>query len=192
MNYEHLNYDITTILNVPFAPFSDGVNRDIKVTDNLTIGEIYDATLVIDKSKLLEFGIPFPVNGPAVHTLLRSYTKKPIYLGSAYRSYEWEIYKNRDGTSQHCYAAIDLNGDGLDELIEIALQQKNELYHELRRLGVNAFGQYNWGWHLDFRKNKADNSIYYWSEKKVETQNKSGSLFFLLPLLFIALKNLIK
>jgi hypothetical protein len=160
-------------LNVPFAPFADGVNHSHKVSEHLTIGEVYEATKVMQKDKLLVEGIPMHKNAIEVFELLRSYTKKPLYLGSAFRSYEWELFRKREGDSQHLYGAIDFNGENLKEILTEAIKEKNLLFHKLRRLGVNAFGSYDWGYHLDFRENKTTNDIYYWNKT---TKKKSNFL----------------
>jgi hypothetical protein len=164
LNYLKNDSNITFI-NVPFAPFSDGVNRSEKVSDHLTVGELYDATKCMKKDSLLVSGIPIHKNAIEVFELLRSYTKKPLYLGSAWRSYEWEIFRKRNGDSKHVEAeALDLNGENLKEILSQALKEKNLLYKKLRALGVNAFGSYDWGFHLDFRENKTTNDIYYWNK----------------------------
>lgn len=170
--YTHLTNDIK-IIQVPFAPFTDGVNRDLQLSENLTFGELFDATKVIDKQELWDYGVPHHKNFLEVFELLRRYTKKPLYLGSAFRSYDWEIKQGRVGNSQHIEAnAYDFNGTNLKAVLDEALESKNHLYHELRKLGINAFGRYDWGYHLDFRQNKPNNDIYYWDEskKKVKTQ----------------------
>jgi hypothetical protein len=179
--YNHLdnNYNI---IPVPFAPFLDGVNRDFKVSEHLTFGEIYDASFHTDKSVFLEHGIAVHKNAFKVHELIRSYTKKALYLGSLYRSYEWELHKERSGNSQHLYGAMDVNGVGVNKLIKTALEEKNELYHQLRDLGVNAFGEYSWGWHLDFRQAKANNEITYWSKKKSDNPILIPIILFLIIL----------
>ena len=162
-----LNPIKTSIINFPFSGvLLDGFDRNHKVSANLSFGEVYDATKVLNKDKLFNSGIPFPRRGLELFELLRSYTKKPLYIGSAHRSYDWEIFKNRSGDSEHLHTAIDFNGEGLKKLIREALDQKNELYDKLRSMGVNAFGEYSWGWHLDFRDNKSNNEIYYWSDLK--------------------------
>ncbi|MFT7443020.1 MAG: hypothetical protein ACI9Q3_001398, partial [Maribacter sp.] len=67
--------------------------------------------------------------------------------------------------SKHVEAkALDLNGENLKEILSQALKEKNLLYKKLRALGVNAFGSYDWGFHLDFRENKTTNDIYYWNK----------------------------
>mgnify|MGYP001501326413 CR=1 FL=1 len=173
----------TTIINLPFSGvLVDGFNRSHRLSEHLTFGEVYDATKVLNKEKLFNTGVPFPRNGIALFELLRSYTKKPLYLGSAHRSYEWELFKKRSGTSEHLHTAIDFNGEGLNKLIKDALHEKNELYYELRSMGVNGFGEYSWGWHLDFRENKPNDEIYFWSDKK---KNSLTVVFVLIALFLI-------
>lgn len=164
--YKHLEPNIN-IIEIPFAPFIDGVNRNVKISNHLTIGELYDSTKVLNKSYLLNHGIPVHPNFLQLFELLRSHTKEPLFLGSSYRSFTWELSKNRSGNSQHVQAiAYDFNGKNLTKVINEALETKNTLYKELRKIGVNAFGLYSWGYHLDFRNNKTNNEIFFWSDKK--------------------------
>jgi len=164
--YSHLEPNIN-IIEIPFAPFIDGVNRGVKISNHLTIGELYDSTKVLNKNDLNNNGIPVHPNFLELFELLRSHTKEPLFLGSAYRSHEWEFSQNRSGNSQHVQAlAYDFNGKNLSNVIHEALETKNTLYKQLRRIGVNAFGEYSWGYHLDFRNNKPNNEIYFWSNKK--------------------------
>ena len=164
--YKHLEPNIN-IIQVPFAPFIDGVDRKVKLSNHLTIGELYDSTKVLNKNDLNLHGIPVHPNFLQLFELLRSHTKEPLYLGSSYRSHNWEVSQNRTGTSQHVQAiAYDFNGKNLSNVLDEALETKNTLYKELRKIGVNAYGQYSWGYHLDFRNNKPNNEIYFWSEKK--------------------------
>ena len=160
------------IVQIPFAPFVDGVHRAVKLSEHLTVGELYDATKVPDKRDLLESGIPIHKNLYKVFELIRSHTKKPLYLGSAFRSYEWELKQGRSGNSQHINAnAYDFNGQNLKKVIDIAVHTENALFQELRGLGVTAFGKYSWGWHLDFRPEKPTKDIYFWNEEKKNADN---------------------
>jgi len=181
------------IVQIPFAPFMDGVHRSVKLSEHLTVGELYDATKVPDKRDLLESGIPIHKNFYKVFELIRSHTKKPLYLGSAFRSYEWELKQGRSGNSQHIKAhAYDFNGLNLDKVISMAVLTENALFHELRALGVTAFGDYDWGWHLDFRTEKPTKEIYYWSKKKKSDDYIIPVLIGFIFLIIVKLKLFIK
>ena len=172
------------IINIPVqvTPLITGFNRNIKVSEFLNLGELYDATKVINKSSLYDTGIDIDKRLLKIHTYLRELTQHALYVGSAYRSTEWEHYRGRTGDSEHTnHIAIDFNGIGLNSIIEKAIQEQNEVFINLRRMGVNAFGLYDWGIHLDLRNSKSDGGFYYWDErkKKVET-----TIIYLLGLLF--------
>jgi hypothetical protein len=163
------------------APYIDAVNRDFKLSKYLSFGEIWDATKVLDKQELWDDGLPLHKDIPELHEIIRTSLNSPVYVGSAFRSYRWEIFKKRDGDSQHVEAlAVDFNGVGLVRLIETAYKEKNDLYQTLRRLGVNAIGFYDWGIHFDFRPNKPSGEIYTWDKRKKKSENLIiwTSLFF--------------
>jgi hypothetical protein len=160
-----------TIYKFPIAPYKTAYDRDVKVSDYLSVGEIFDATKCIDKTVLYTDGLAFHKNIPELHQLIREELNSPLFVGSLHRSYEWEIKQGRSGDSKHIDAlAIDLNGVGLVKLIETAVKEKNDLYHKIRGLGVNAFGFYDWGVHLDFRTNKSTGDIYFWDKRKKKTE----------------------
>jgi hypothetical protein len=164
--YSYLSNDYN-IVQLPFSgAFKDGFDRSVKLSPNLTLGEVFDASFHTDKSIFLQNGIPLHKNFLQVFELVRSYTKKPLYLGSLYRTYDWEQHRGRSGASQHLYGALDLNGQNVKEVITEAINTENELFQKLQDLGVTSFGEYNWGWHLDFREPKPSGEIYYWSKKK--------------------------
>jgi hypothetical protein len=173
------------IHEVPFmAPFTDGINRSSKLSKYFTFGELWDSVKVLDKQENWDNGIPLHKDIPLLHEIIREQLGSPIYVGSSFRSYEWELSKNRSGNSQHVSAlAIDLNGVGLVKLIETAIQEKNDLYKTLRQLGVNAFGFYSWGVHFDFRSAKSNGDIFFWDERK----KKSESVFYWLILFLFSM-----
>jgi hypothetical protein len=154
------------------VPYKDAIDRDFKLSKFLSFGEIYDATKVIDKQTLWEDGIPLHKDIPKLHELIRTELNKPLFVGSAFRSYDWERKQNRDGDSQHVQGhAIDFNGYGLVSLIETAVKEKNELYTTIRQMGVNAIGFYDWGIHFDFRPSKSNGKIYTWDDRKKKSEN---------------------
>jgi hypothetical protein len=172
------------IINIPIqiTPLITGFNRDLKVSDYLSLGELYDATKVIDKGSLYDTGINIDKRLFKIHTYLRELTEHALYVGSAYRSTEWEIYRGRSGESEHTnHVAIDLNGIGLIAIIEKAVKEQNEVFINLRRLGVNAFGLYDWGVHLDLRSSKSDGGFYFWDEQKKKVES---TIIYLIGLLF--------
>jgi hypothetical protein len=169
--------DLLGRLNIKFfnleyrTPFVNGFDPNEKISEFLNIGELYNATKVLDKSTLMNTGLPIDVRLLEVHTLLRKTLNQPITIGSAYRSYAWELKQGRSGTSQHVQGhAMDFSGNGLDEMIESSINEKDQLYDKLRKLGVNGFGLYSWGVHLDFRPLKSDGNISFWDERKKKTK----------------------
>lgn len=170
------------ILKLPFAPYKVGFNRSEKVSPHLTLGEIYDSSKSLNKNDFLKNGIPIHKNFIKAFELIRSATGKPVYLGSLFRTHEWEIFRERSGDSKHVLAeAFDINGEDVKQLLTEALEKKNDLYFDLRALGVNAFGSYDWGYHLDFRQNKESGEIYYWDNTK--KKDKIEKEFFIIPIL---------
>lgn len=123
-----------------------------KVTTNFTKKEWFESSKVLDheKADLLNDGIPVENNILQIAQVVRDFTGKPVYIGSSYRSYEWDKAKGRTGASQHCLGkAVDLNGEDVYELLHVAVMTQNELYKELKDLGANFFGFYSWGVHID-------------------------------------------
>ena len=172
-NIKFYQYAITPLVTI--------YDENQKIAPYVRIGELFKATKVLDKEELHKNGIPLHKNALDVHTFLREKINKALYIGSAYRSYEWELFKNRTGTSQHVKAlAIDLNGIGLVDLIEEAVKTENEVYKELRLSGVNAIGFYDWGIHLDFRPSKSTGEIYTWDDRK---KKANSILIFLITFL---------
>lgn len=181
------NSDIE-IHQVPFqVPYKDAIDRSVKLSQYLTFGEIWDATKVIDKQENWDNGIPLHKDIPLLHEIIRTELGSPVYVGSAFRSYAWELYRHRSGISKHVEAlAIDLNGIGLVKLIETALNDQNQLYKTLRQLGVNAFGIYSWGVHFDFRASKSNGKIYFWDERKKKSENPISWLILFVFSLWLA------
>jgi hypothetical protein len=162
------SYTNNNLINIPVnvTPLSTIFDRSIQVSQFLNLGEVYDATKLMDKTDLFSTGITIDKRILEVHTYLRIALNNALYVGSLGRSLEWELYKNRDGSSQHVkLIAGDFNGVGLIDLIKNALKTKNQIYTDLRLMGVNAFGIYDWGVHLDFRPSP-DGNIYFWDEQK--------------------------
>ncbi|MGK0324838.1 MAG: hypothetical protein ACJA1D_000170 [Polaribacter sp.] len=170
MTYEnHNNYTNKNLITIPVnvTPLSTIFDRSIKVSEFLNLGELYDATKILDKTDLFSTGITFDKRLLEIHTYIRKALNNALYVGSLGRSLEWEHYKNRDGTSQHVnLIAIDLNGMGLVDLIQNAVKTQNQIYTDLRRMGVNSFGLYDWGVHLDLRPAQSDGNIYFWDYQK--------------------------
>jgi hypothetical protein len=172
------------IINIPveITPLITGFNRNIKVAEYISLGELFDATKTMNKGLLYDTGINIDKRLLKIHTYLRELTEHALYIGSAGRSLEWELYRNRSGESEHVHLhAMDFNGIGLIELINYSIETKNEVFSNLRRMGVNAFGLYDWGVHLDLRESKTDGGFYFWDnqKKKVET-----TIIYLVGLLF--------
>jgi hypothetical protein len=157
------------IINIPIhiTPLATGFDRSIKVAEYVSLGELYDATKVIDKGVLYDTGINIDKRLLKIHTYLRELTQHALYIGSAGRSLEWELYRNRSGESQHVQLhAMDFNGISLLEIIKNAIETENDIFINLRRMGVNAFGLYDWGVHLDLRSSKPNGDFYFWDNQK--------------------------
>jgi hypothetical protein len=172
------------IINVPvqITPLITGFNRNIKVSDYLNLGELFDATKVLDKGTLYDTGINIDKRLLKIHTYLRELTGHALYVGSAGRSKDWELYRGRSGESEHVQLhAMDYNGIGLKTIIEKAVKEQNEVFLKLRRMGVNAFGLYDWGIHLDLRTSKSNGDFYFWDYQKKKVES---TLIYLLGLLF--------
>ena len=185
---EHLkNNPNITFFKVEVRPYKIGYDRAEKVAPYVNLGELWDATKVLNKQLFFDTGIPLDNRCLKAHTHLRELTGSPISIGSAYRSYLWESKKGRSGESQHCLAhAIDLSGEGLVSLIEDAIKTENELYKELRRMGVNGVGLYDWGVHLDFRGIKITGELAFWDERKKKSELIIGWAITLVIGLFLA------
>lgn len=175
-------------------PFSvmHGYDLSVNITENFTFQELYDATKVMPVEMPLNH-IPLHKNAIEVAQYLRTLVGVPLNIGSAYRSPLWEATKGRPSTGAHPNAlAIDLNTDDKSILINLlyeAFQTKNIVYKRLVYMGVNSFGFYDWGVHLDFRKRKQDNTDRFWDYRKKKNNNYFYFLIFLIPLLLAIFKN---
>ncbi|WP_075344450.1 D-Ala-D-Ala carboxypeptidase family metallohydrolase [Tenacibaculum agarivorans] len=161
---------------------------DKKVTENFTLKEWYDSVMATSEQKevLLQTGIPLDKRIPKVAQLVRDYTKQPVYIGSSYRTLEWDLSKGRTGTSQHIKGlAVDLNGKDVLQMIESSVNNRGELYQELKALGVNYFRFYDWGVHLDLRPDEGLSYDPSYKKKVVKKQNDSILVFVFLFFLFL-------
>ena len=103
--------------------------------------------------------------------MVRDITGFPVYLGSSFRSQKWDISKGRSGEGDHPKGkGVDINGKNVVDVILAAINEKNHLFQELSKIGINAFGIYEWGVHLGKRTPKANGKIYYWDERKKKTR----------------------
>ena len=160
---------------IEFYPL--GFENDYHLSTDFTISELYYATKLVDSEYLTLESIPLHRNAIDVAQYLRDQLNTPINISSAYRSVSWENEKGRDGTSSHTKAlAIDLNSspnnDVLTQFVYEAYTTKNYVYSHLKALGINSYGFYDWGVHLDFRERKIDNTDRFWDyrvKKKVIT-----------------------
>ena len=164
--------------------------RDGKMTKNFTLGEWLDSMRFADadeKKKYIDNFIPMHENLPMVAQTVRDFTGKPVLLGSSFRSKRWEVLKGRSGDGDHPNGrAVDLNGNSVYEMVHNAFLTKNELYQELKDLGVNTFGFYSWGVHLGIREPKKNGEDYVWYNQE-ETKKKSGDVDSIWYLLYFTL-----
>ncbi|WP_299621072.1 hypothetical protein [uncultured Tenacibaculum sp.] len=150
-------------------PYDGVVKRDL--SKNFTLQEVVKASFVRGFEKPEFTKIPIDPILPKAAQLIRDALGKPIRLGSTFRSMEWEFYKKRPGTSRHTYGmAWDLNGEGLVDLIIEATNSKNDLYKQLRQLGIGFIRIYedhagNFI-HMDTRPQLASGEIHVTYEKK--------------------------
>ena len=155
-------------------PYDGLANKDL--TKNFTLQEVVKASFVRGFEKPEFNKIPIDPILPKAAQLIRDALRKPVYLGSTFRSMEWEFYKKRPGTSRHTYGmAWDLNGEGLVDLIIEATQTKNELYKQLRQLGIGFIRIYEGSAgnfiHMDTRPQLASGEIHVTYEKKKGESN---------------------
>lgn len=139
-----------------------GFNDDLELTKNLTLGEVRKTVYILDDEKNLFHQIPIDDRLLQAFQIIRNYLGKPVHLTSSWRSLRWDLNKGRSGEGRHTYGqAFDLKGSGLVALIREAVETKNELYQELRKVGVNGFGIYTKGnfVHIDVRPLKANGDI---------------------------------
>ena len=144
------------------------------ISDNFTLLELFNATK-LTSSELSELeSIPIHQYIVNASQFLRDQFQLPLFWGSAYRSPLWETSKNRNIFGSHPQAlAIDINGGSSQEQQDLftnwifdCYQTKNHVYEYLKTLGVNSWGFYEWGVHLDFRPRKLDNTDRFWDDRK--------------------------
>ena len=151
------------------VPFNGIINKDL--APNFTLKEAVEASFVTQEEKPQFTRIPIDPILPKAAQIIRNALQRPIYLGSTFRSMEWEFYRKRPGTSRHTYGmAWDLNGEGLVDLIIDATNSKNELYKQLRQLGIGFIRIYkdeagNFI-HMDTRPQLSNGEIHVTYEKK--------------------------
>lgn len=188
MNHSYTNHLVTSNRLISlYPPPAKGVNWNAKITKNFTFKEWFDSVKAFEEEKenLLNHGFPIAKNILQAPQLVRDFTGKPVYLGSSYRTFKWESSKGRPLDGDHPLGnGVDVNGEDVIETLLNALQTKNELYTELRKLGINAFGVYDWGFHLGSKPEKKSGAIYYWDDRK-KKDNSIGSLG--IPLLLLAI-----
>jgi hypothetical protein len=148
-----------------------GFDEDFNLTPNFTIRHLYEATKLVDHEYMTFESIPLHRNALSVAQYLRDQLNIPLHIGSAYRSPLWEQTKGRSQTGSHPLAeAIDLNSSPnnniLTDFVYEAYNTKNHVYQHLKSLGVNSYGFYDWGVHLDFRSRKSDNTDRFWDDRK--------------------------
>lgn len=172
-----------TIIMIPLIN-STGFEWNKKLSKNLTVKELYDATKVPKKQKEQLTEIPIDKRLIDVFQLLRDTLGKPIKPTSAYRSPEWEDMKKRFGSRRiHTEAkALDMQGKGLVKLVSDAYDKKNDLYTELRALGVTSYGIYDTFVHLDVDHRKHDQTDRYWYKRKKKSVKALLTLIALIPI----------
>ncbi|WP_237275586.1 D-Ala-D-Ala carboxypeptidase family metallohydrolase [Tenacibaculum ovolyticum] len=134
------------------SPITGELDLNRKITENFTALEWYNSTKILPEQRenIVNNGIPLHPNIIEIAQLVRDFTGKAVFIGSSYRSYEWDKKQGRSGNSQHCLGlAVDLNGEDVYELLHVAVMTQNELYQQLKALGANFFGFYSWGVHID-------------------------------------------
>lgn len=174
----------------PKPPLTGDVDKSVKLSENLWLYELYNASFVRPEERNKFTYIPMDVRIPKVFQLLRDALGKAITPTSFFRSYRHEIFKGRDGTSTHVDGiAIDLTGQGLVDLVLEALETKNDLYKKLRALGVNGFGVYkkkNFV-HLDLGPTNFMGGHRYWNGDDDKELKKKGSFTFKVAVLVVAI-----
>ncbi|MBS9768406.1 MAG: hypothetical protein KGV44_12840 [Flavobacteriaceae bacterium] len=135
----------------------------VKVSEFFTIGEFRKALFCMSDEKIQ--AVPIPLKLLYAMDYLRKKLGNPILINSHFRTIEYEKTQGRSGHSQHTIGkAVDLSGKGLVRLISNAVRTKNEVYQELRNLGINAIGVYDDFVHLDVRPAKVGGGLYFWDE----------------------------
>ncbi|OSY89318.1 hypothetical protein WH52_01375 [Tenacibaculum holothuriorum] len=163
----------------PKAPLTGDIDRSIKLAKNLYLYELVEKSFIRPEEKNLFTYVPMHVKIPEMFQLLRDALGKPITVTSFFRSERHEFHEGRSGTSQHTHGkAIDLTGVGLVDLIQEAVDTKNDLYHKLRNMGVRGIGIYKTKnfVHLDFRENIWNDFTLWTGDDDKEKKNESLSL----------------
>ncbi|WP_299106030.1 hypothetical protein [uncultured Tenacibaculum sp.] len=152
-----------------FHPSGEGINWDKNITDDFTFIEWWESVKAMDDefSELLYNGFPIAKNIIQAPQIVRDFTKEPVKLGSSYRTPRWEMHRGRSTKGDHPKGkGVDINGKNVVETLITAINTKNELYRKLRSIGINAFGVYDWGFHLGTRIEKPTGEIYFWDQRK--------------------------
>ncbi|CAM1370020.1 hypothetical protein TPENAI_60771 [Tenacibaculum litopenaei] len=163
---------------IHLKPPLDGYNDDKKLSTNFTLGEFRKAMYFTKEEKNLITYVPIHPNIIQACQILRNALGKPIKVNSSFRTVAHELSQGRSGKGKHTLGiAVDLSGEGLVELLREAIEQKNDLYHSLRNLGVNAFGLYKYKnfVHLDLRPAEADGSHIVWTDLDLDEDGKKNS-----------------
>lgn len=163
---------------IHLKPPLKGYNDDKKLSTNFTLGEFRKAMYFTKEEKNLITYVPIHPNIIQAAQVLRNSLGKAINVNASFRTVAHELSQDRSGKSKHTLGiAVDLSGDGLVELLREALETKNDLYHSLRNLGVNAFGLYKGKnfVHLDLRPAEADGSHTIWTDMNLDEDGKKNS-----------------
>lgn len=127
------------------------------LTKNFTEKEVFDASFGTENLSSFEIS----KKTLDAYQLIRDYFNVPMKLTATYRTKEHDISKGRSGTGAHPQRigidAVFLK-DNTDNLLKFhaEVDNKGNLYKELRKLGINGIGLYDNFIHLDSRT-KANN-----------------------------------
>lgn len=186
---------VTSNIIYPITASHTEIDRNTKITPNFTKGEWLDSVKVLngEKERLIKDGVPLDKAILQSAQLVRNFTGKPVYLGSSYRSQAWEQSKLRDDDGDHPKGkAVDLNGEDVYSTIHNAFETKSELYQELKALGINAFGFYDWGVHLGTRPPKQNGKDFVWYGNGKKKSSIDTSYFFLAVVFIMYRKTIFK
>lgn len=154
-----------------------GYDDDRVISKNLTLGELRKSSFVLPDEQNLYAYIPIDTRVIKAFQILRDALGNAIVPTSSFRSVRYELSKGRSGNSQHTFGkALDLKGVGLVDLVLEALESKNELYEQLRAVGINGFGVYESDGfvHIDVRDDRLDGSYAYWNGSEDDELKKKG------------------